>query len=89
VVRSGLLLFVLAGTDASALMRLFTRFTDEIFAALIAVISIVEALRSVLAAFRGTGKVAIDARALMTLVLALGADEDPDEVRERGTDVHA
>ena len=45
---SGLILIVLAATDASALMRHFTRFTDEIFAALIAVIFIVEALTSLL-----------------------------------------
>jgi hypothetical protein len=43
---SGLFLVILAVTDASALMRFFTRFTDEIFAALIAVIFIVEALGS-------------------------------------------
>ena len=41
---SGVLLIVLAVTDASAMMRFFTRFTDEIFAALIAVIFIVEAI---------------------------------------------
>ena len=69
---SGLLLFALAATDASALMRFFTRFTDEIFAALIAVIFIVEAVRSVVAAFLEVGHVEVDARALMTLVLALG-----------------
>jgi hypothetical protein len=40
---SGLLLVALALFDASALMRYFTRFTDEIFAVLIAVIFIVEA----------------------------------------------
>jgi hypothetical protein len=46
---SGALLIVLAVTDASALMRWFTRFTDEVFAALIAVIFIVEAVRSLAA----------------------------------------
>jgi hypothetical protein len=69
---SGLLLMLLAATDASALMRFFTRFTDEIFAALIAVIFIVEALSSILGAFREVGHIEGDARALMTLVLALG-----------------
>ncbi|MGH0033861.1 MAG: sodium bicarbonate transporter family protein [Myxococcota bacterium] len=69
---SGLILFVLAATDASTLMRYFTRFTDEIFAALIAVIFIIEAVRSVSESFEGAGEIAIDARALMTLILALG-----------------
>lgn len=69
---SAVILFVLAATDASALMRFFTRFTDEIFAALIAVIFIVEAASSVMESFRGTGPLAVDARALMTLILALG-----------------
>ena len=38
---SGLLLCLCALTDASTLMKYFTRFTDEIFAALISVIFIV------------------------------------------------
>lgn len=46
---TGALLLLLALTDASAAMRWFTRFTDEIFAALIAVIFVVEALTSLLA----------------------------------------
>lgn len=69
---SAFFLFVLAATDASALMRFFTRFTDEIFAALIAVIFIVEAVRNVVSAFDGVGGGGSDARALMTLILALG-----------------
>jgi hypothetical protein len=69
---SAVFMFLLAVTDASALMRYFTRFTDEIFAALIAVIFIVEAVGSVVAAFEDMGTVAVDARALMTLILALG-----------------
>jgi hypothetical protein len=39
---------ILAATDASALIRYFTRFTDEIFAALISLIFIVEALQKLL-----------------------------------------
>jgi mannitol/fructose-specific phosphotransferase system IIA component (Ntr-type) len=39
---------ILAVTDASALIRYFTRFTDEIFAALISLIFIVEALQKLL-----------------------------------------
>jgi len=67
---SGLFIVVLAATDASALMRYFTRFTDEIFAALVAIIFIVEALRSMLAPFLADPR--DNATALMTLVLALG-----------------
>jgi hypothetical protein len=67
---SGLFMVVLAATDASALMRYFTRFTDEIFAALVAIIFIVEALKSMLAPFAADPR--DDATALMTLVLALG-----------------
>ncbi len=40
---SGVLLIVCAVTDLSYLMKYFTRFTDEIFAALVALIFIVEA----------------------------------------------
>jgi hypothetical protein len=67
---SGLLLLVLVATDASALMRLFTKFTDEIFAALVAVIFLVEALTSVI-----TPLVSVDtstATALMTIILSFG-----------------
>ncbi|MEM9533202.1 MAG: sodium bicarbonate transporter family protein [Pseudomonadota bacterium] len=67
---SGLLLMVLAVTDASALMRFFTRFTDEIFAALIAVIFIVEAITDIAAGF-GDPDTPYDA-ALLGLVLAIG-----------------
>ena len=67
---SGLFMVVLAATDASAMMRFFTRFTDEIFAGLVAVIFIVEAVKSMLAPFFATPR--DDATALMTLVLALG-----------------
>jgi hypothetical protein len=63
---SGLLLLVLVATDASALMRLFTKFTDEIFAALVAVIFLVEALTSVI-----TPLISVD----------VGADDDHFVVR--------
>lgn len=67
---SGVLLLLLAATDASALMRFFTRFIDEIFATLVAVIFIVEAVDSVVSPFLDpeTG----NATELMTVVLALG-----------------
>jgi hypothetical protein len=67
---SGVLLMLLAVTDASALMRYFTRFTDEIFAALIAVIFIVEAVTDVSRGFRDP-EVPYD-QALLGLILAMG-----------------
>ncbi|MBL8896902.1 MAG: HCO3- transporter [Planctomycetes bacterium] len=66
---SGVLLVVLALTDASAWMRHFTRFTDEIFASLIAVIFIVEAVRSLAAPFLESSR---PDTALLTLILGLG-----------------
>ena len=66
---SGLLLVVLAVCDFSAVMRYFTRFTDEIFASLIAFIFIVEAVSSLLNPFFSNEPPAI---ALLTLVLGLG-----------------
>ncbi len=69
-VWSGVLLVLLAVTDASALMRFFTRFTDEIFAALIAVIFIVEATKDIAAGF-GDPNTPYD-QALLGLVLAIG-----------------
>jgi len=67
---SGLFMLILAVVDASALMRFFTRFIDEIFAALVAVIFVVEALSSIFAPFFVETR--DDSTALMTLVLALG-----------------
>ena len=67
---SGLFLIILAVTDASFLMRFFTRFTDEIFAALISVIFIVEALSKIFGHFL-VDSVGHDS-ALLTLMLALG-----------------
>jgi mannitol/fructose-specific phosphotransferase system IIA component (Ntr-type) len=68
-----LFMVLLAVTDASYLMRYFTRFTDEIFAALISIIFIVEALTKILATFvegyRGGGN---HDRALLWLILPLG-----------------
>lgn len=69
-VWSGILLMILAVIDASALMGYFTRFTDEIFAALVAVIFIVEAVTDVAGGFRDPD-VPYD-QALLGLVLALG-----------------
>ncbi|QDU78521.1 Nitrogen regulatory protein [Polystyrenella longa] len=44
-------LFLFAVTEASCLMRFFTRFTDEIFAALMSLIFIYESVRNLLAIF--------------------------------------
>lgn len=67
---SGTILLILAFTDASALMGYFTRFTDEIFAALISVIFIVEAVRDVSSSFGSEGFGL--SSAFLTLILALG-----------------
>lgn len=67
---SGIILLICAFTDASALMKYFTRFTDEIFAALISVIFIVEAVKDITKSFgpEGFGL----ASAFLSLILALG-----------------
>lgn len=49
-----LILFVLAVTDASSLIRYFTRFTDDTFAALISLIFIYEAVKDMLHGFSVT-----------------------------------
>ncbi|MEZ4332263.1 MAG: sodium bicarbonate transporter family protein [Myxococcota bacterium] len=67
---SGVLLILCAITDASALMRFFTRFTDEIFASLIAVIFIVEAVASMAGPFGETPRDL--PAALLGVVLSLG-----------------
>ncbi len=74
-VWSGAMLILCSITDMSYLMKFFTRFTDEIFAALVAVIFIYEAVKDVLHSFteplKGQSEVSHDT-ALFTLVLALG-----------------
>jgi hypothetical protein len=67
---SGIILLILAFTDASALMAYFTRFTDEIFAALISVIFIVEAVKDIFTAFGPQGYGLLSA--FFSLILALG-----------------
>lgn len=65
-----LFLLVMAFTEACSLIRYFTRFTDETFAALISVIFIAEALKDMA---RGFGDPAISHdTALLSLLLALG-----------------
>ena len=71
---TGLILLILAATDASCLMRYFTRFTDEIFAALISVIFIYEAIDKLIHIFYKAsegGSIGYDV-ALLSLLLALG-----------------
>ncbi len=65
------LLTVLLGVfNASNLMKYFTRFTDEIFSALMSLIFIYEAVKAIVAPFRGEA-VAYDS-AFFSLILALG-----------------
>lgn len=66
---SGILMILLAVTDASALMRYFTRFTDEIFASLVAIIFIIEAAASLVKPFYVGSEPAV---ALLTVILGLG-----------------
>lgn len=71
---TGVILLILAASDASALMRYFTRFTDEIFAALISVIFIYEAIEKLVHIFQEAheGNAIGHDVALLSLILALG-----------------
>lgn len=74
------ILIALAVTDSSALMRFFTRFTDEIFAALISLIFIYEAIKAIVKKFvavyavgeDGAAPVVSHDAAFLMLILALG-----------------
>ena len=71
---TAVLLIGLAATDASCLMRYFTRFTDEIFSALMALIFIYEAVRAIMDIFRKSfadESMSHDA-AFLSLILAIG-----------------
>jgi hypothetical protein len=65
---------LLAVTDASALMRYFTRFTDEIFAGLISLIFIYEAIKALAEVFLDAHweEAVSHDRAFLALILALG-----------------
>jgi mannitol/fructose-specific phosphotransferase system IIA component (Ntr-type) len=65
-------LLILAATDASCWMRYFTRFTDEIFAALISLIFIYEAIQSLVRIFEDLDVKKHHDTALLSLLLALG-----------------
>jgi mannitol/fructose-specific phosphotransferase system IIA component (Ntr-type) len=71
---TGLILLVVAATDACCLMRYFTRFTDEIFAALISLIFIFEAVDKLIDIFHraeNNQSIGYDV-AFLSLLLALG-----------------
>ena len=63
-------MWILAATDASVLIRWFSRFTDEIFAALIGLIFIVKAIEDISGGF--SDPLIADDTALLTLILAVG-----------------
>lgn len=67
---TALFMILLSAADASALIRFFTRFSDEIFAALIALIFISEAANDIAGGF--TSDHTADDTALLSLLLALG-----------------
>jgi mannitol/fructose-specific phosphotransferase system IIA component (Ntr-type) len=69
---SAALIVLLALTDASCMMRYFTRFTDEIFAALISIIFIYEAIRALVEIFDDLDVKQHHDTALLSLLLALG-----------------
>lgn len=71
---TGAFLILLAVTDASCLVRFFTRFTDEIFAALISIIFIyaaIEALAEIVNHVYANERISHD-QALVPLILAMG-----------------
>ncbi|MGY8770528.1 MAG: PTS sugar transporter subunit IIA [Pirellulales bacterium] len=69
---AALFLIILAITDAGCLMKYFTRFTDEIFSALISIIFIYQAVKSLIHIFEGLDETKHHDVALLTLLLALG-----------------
>lgn len=70
---TGLLVILLAVTNASNLMRYFTRFTDEIFSALMSLIFIYKAVEALVAGFTGAQAAGESyEKALLALVLAVG-----------------
>ncbi|MDA1162187.1 MAG: PTS sugar transporter subunit IIA [Planctomycetota bacterium] len=71
---TSLFLIILAATDASCLMRFFTRFTDEIFSALMSLIFIYEAIRAIVGIFRRSfadESISHDV-AFLSLILSIG-----------------
>lgn len=70
---TALLMVILALTDASCWISKFTRFTDEIFAGLISLIFIVEAVKSIMGYIRNarSDEIAHDV-AFLSIIMALG-----------------
>ncbi len=71
---TALMTVLLSVTNASNLMKYFTRFTDEIFSALMSLIFIYKAVEALVATFRESGGIAAGSseKALLALVLAVG-----------------
>jgi mannitol/fructose-specific phosphotransferase system IIA component (Ntr-type) len=70
---TAVLLLILSALDASCLMRYFTRFTDEIFSALMALIFIYEAIRALISIFNTSfADAPYHDSAFLSLILALG-----------------
>ncbi len=69
---TALILVLLAATDASSLIRFFTRFATEIFSALISLIFIYEAIRSLIHVFQDLDVKKHHDTALLSLLLAGG-----------------
>ncbi|WP_298859212.1 PTS sugar transporter subunit IIA [uncultured Gimesia sp.] len=65
-------ILLMAITDTSCLMKYFTRFTDEIFSALISIIFIYEAIKSLVYIFEDLDVKKHHDTALLSLLLALG-----------------
>lgn len=68
---TALLTISLAALNASNLMRYFTRFTDEIFSALMSLIFIYKAIQALIIEFRADEIISYE-KALLALVLAVG-----------------
>lgn len=68
---SSIMLLIITVFDGSFLMRHFTRFTDEIFAALISIIFIVEAIKNIVKVFKSPD-ITTYAEPLLAVILALG-----------------
>ncbi len=69
---TALMTIILALTNASNLMKYFTRFTDEIFSALMSLIFIYKAVQALVATFQESDAGGSTEKALLALVLAVG-----------------
>ena len=69
---TALMTILLAVTNASNLMKYFTRFTDEIFSALMSLIFVYKAVQAIVATFDESGANGSSEKALLALVLAVG-----------------